>query len=81
LTGSLRRPESERIALVFSTIRSVQTSAKLGSAILSALPTDPAFGAITRAFNGIPALQDARELRAQLNPLSAEDRKFASAPG
>jgi hypothetical protein len=55
ITGALRRPENEAIALGFSTFRSIQTSAKLGSAILSAAPTDPAFGAVTRAFNGIPA--------------------------
>jgi hypothetical protein len=81
LTGELRRPESERLALTFSTIRSLQTSAKLGSAILSALPTDPAFGAITRAFNGIPPYKMLGSYARQLNPASAEARKFAVRAG
>jgi hypothetical protein len=55
ITGADRRPESEKIALGFRPVRSIQTAAKLGSAILSALPTDPAMGAITRRFNGLPA--------------------------
>jgi hypothetical protein len=81
ITGSLRRPGSERIALGFSALRSFQTAAKLGSAILSALPTDPAFGAITRRFNGLPAWKMVGGYLKLLNPLSAEDRKFAVRAG
>lgn len=52
--GTLSRPESRRLALGFGAVRAFQTSAKLGSAILSALPTDPVFGNIARRFNGLP---------------------------
>jgi hypothetical protein len=81
VTGALRRPESERLALGFSAVRAVQTSAKLGSAILSALPTDPAFGAVTRAFNGIPVTGMVGGYAKLLNPASAEDRLFAVRAG
>jgi hypothetical protein len=81
ITGSLRRPESEKIALVFSAIRSFQVAAKLGSAVLSAVPTDPAFGAITRRFNGLPAWKMAGGYAKMLNPLSGEDRLLAVRSG
>jgi hypothetical protein len=81
LTGTLRRPESEKIALGFSAVRSVQVAAKLGSAILSALPTDPAFGAITRKFNGLPAWRMFGGYLKQLNPLDDADRKLAVRAG
>jgi hypothetical protein len=81
VTGALRRPESEAIALGFSTFRSVQTSAKLGAAVLSALPTDPAFGAITRAFNGIPMWRMAVSYAKQLNPLTDTSRMAAVRSG
>jgi hypothetical protein len=63
LAGNLSRPENERLALGFGTIRAVQSSAKLGSAILSAFPTDPAFGAVTRRFNGLAGVENGRRLR------------------
>jgi hypothetical protein len=81
ITGADRRPESEKIALGFGMVRSIQTAAKLGSAILSAVPTDPAMGAITRRFNGLPAWKMVGGYLAQLNPLSAEDRKLAVRSG
>jgi hypothetical protein len=81
ITGSLRRPESEKLALGFGTIRAVETSAKLGSAILSAAPTDPAFGAVTRAFNGLPVWKMFGGYLKMLNPLSAEDRLLAVRAG
>lgn len=77
VTGALRRPESEKLALGFSLVRSFQVAAKLGSAILSALPTDPAFGVVTRKFNGLPATGIIRGYARMLNPASVEDRKFA----
>lgn len=52
--GNLGRPENRRIALGFGAVRAFQTAAKLGSAVLSALPTDPVFGNIARRFNGLP---------------------------
>jgi hypothetical protein len=78
ITGSLRRPENEKIALAFQTVRSVQSSAKLGSAIFSALPTDPAFGAVTRAFNGIPMRH---MIGSYIRMLSTENEKFAVRAG
>lgn len=53
-TGAAGRPENRTVALVFSTVRSLQTAAKLGSATLSAV-TDTAFGFSARKFNGLPA--------------------------
>lgn len=81
ITGSLRRPESERIALGFGTIRALETSAKLGAATLSAVPTDPAWGAITRSFNGLPVRKIFLSYLKQLNPLSDADRRFAVRSG
>jgi hypothetical protein len=81
ITGELGRPESDRIALGFGTIRAIETSAKLGSAILSALPTDPAFGAVTRKFNGLPAWKMFGGYLKHLNPLSDEDRRLAVRAG
>lgn len=52
LTGEYARPENRRLALVFSSIRSLQTAAKLGSAFLSAM-SDKAFTMTTQAFNGL----------------------------
>lgn len=56
LTGAAGRPESRTIALYFSAYRSINTAAKLGGAMLSALPTDPAFGVVARRFNGLPVV-------------------------
>lgn len=52
ITGGAGRPENRTLALGFSTVRSLQTAAKLGSATLSAV-TDTAFQASTRHFNGL----------------------------
>jgi hypothetical protein len=81
ITGALRRPENEKLALRFSTVRSLQSATKLGSATLSAVPTDPAFGAITRRYNGLPAWKMVGGYAKMLNPLSAEDRKLAVRAG
>lgn len=52
ITGGAGRAENRTLALTFSTVRSLQTAAKLGSATLSAV-TDTAFQASTRHFNGL----------------------------
>lgn len=80
ITGSLRRPENERIALGFSAYRSIQTAAKLGAATLSAV-TDLSFGAVTRSFNGLPVRRMLTNYVRQLNPASAADRKLAVRAG
>lgn len=56
VTGQAGRPENRTLALGFSAVRSVQTSAKLGSASVTAITTDPAFGIVARKFNGLPAV-------------------------
>ncbi|WP_157013615.1 hypothetical protein [Sphingomonas parapaucimobilis] len=52
ITGAAGRPENRTMALAFSSVRSLQTAAKLGSATLSAV-TDVAFQGMTRRFNGL----------------------------
>jgi hypothetical protein len=54
LTGAAHRPENRTLALAFSSIRSIQTASKLGSAFISAVPTDPMFGVMARLYNGLP---------------------------
>lgn len=79
-SGESRRPESRKIALGFSGLRAFQTSAKLGSAVISAV-TDVGWQALYRNFNGLPitgALSDYVKL---LNPANAEDRIFATRAG
>lgn len=76
LTGDLSRPESRRVALAFSTLRSVQTSAKLGAATLSAV-TDIGFQTFTRAYNGLPAARTVVDYVKLLRPGASEDRKLA----
>lgn len=79
-TGLLRRPESRKIALGFGAVRSVQTAAKLGSAVLSAT-TDLAFGAMTRRFNGIPARGILAQYAKLFLPGTIEDRRQAVRAG
>lgn len=81
VTGVARRPEDSKLALGFSAVRALAVSAKLGSAILSALPTDPAFGAVTRGFNGLPVTGMVGGYLRQLNPANGEDRAFAVRAG
>ena len=56
LSGRAAIPANERIALGFSVVRSIQTSAKLGSAVLSAVP-DLALMMKTARFNRVPAMK------------------------
>lgn len=55
ITGSTNQPENRNISLAASAIRSFETAAKLGSAFISAVPTDPMFGIMARKVNGLPA--------------------------
>lgn len=55
ITGRAGRPENRTLALGFGTVRALQTAAKLGGAVVSAITTDPAFGIVARKFNGLPA--------------------------
>ncbi len=47
-------PKSRKLAAGFDAYRSFETSAKLGSAFISAAPGDLATSSVTRAFNGLP---------------------------
>ncbi len=76
ITGTNRVPYREDLALAFGTIRAVQTSAKLGSAMLSAI-TDLPISWRTMRFNGIAPTRYLTELMGMLNPLSAESRRDA----
>lgn len=76
ITGANSQPDSRRLALTFSALRSFQTAAKLGSATLSAV-TDVAFQHVTRRFNGIPAANVLSGYVKMLNPLSHADRDLA----
>ena len=76
ITGELRRPESRRLALGFSSVRSLQTSAKLGSATLSAV-SDVGFQMFTRRANGMRASRAIGDYLKLLRPGAEEDRKLA----
>lgn len=76
LTGAAIRAENEKLALVFSALRSWQTAAKLGSATLTAV-TDLAFQASTRKFNGLPAAGMLGDYVKLMRPGSIEDQKLA----
>lgn len=76
ITGTNRVPYREDLALRFGTVRAVQTAAKLGSAILSAI-TDMPIAWRTMRFNGIAPTRYLGELLTMINPLSAEGRRDA----
>ncbi|MEV4934425.1 hypothetical protein [Sphingobium sp. LSP13-1-1.1] len=76
LTGASHRPESRGLSLFFSSIRSIQTAAKLGSASLSAV-TDLAFQFSTRRYNGLPAAAMIRDYVKLMRPGSRADQRLA----
>lgn len=76
ITGSSSRSEKPNVQLAFSSIRSLQTAAKLGSATLSAV-TDLAFQSSTRGFNGLPQASMLGGYLKLLRPGAIEDQKLA----
>lgn len=76
ITGAWRRPENRTIALTFSTIRAVQTSAKLGSATLSAV-SDVGFQNAARRLNGLSTAATIPQYLKLLRPGSIEDQRLA----
>lgn len=76
ITGASQRPEHRGLALGFSALRSWQTSAKLGSALLSAV-SDMAFQYSTRRYNGLPQAGMIRDYAKLFRPGSREDQKLA----
>lgn len=76
LTGATNRAENRNLAIGFSVVRSWFTSAKLGSAFLSALG-DTAFQASTRAYNGLRQTTLLRDYAKLFKPGAIEDQKMA----
>jgi hypothetical protein len=74
--GRNQVPESRRLALGFSAFRAVQTSAKLGGAILSATG-DFAMSAYTRRFNGLSETALIGDYLKLFRPGSVEDQRAA----
>lgn len=77
-TGAVNMPNggafSRWFADTMGTTRSVLTSAALGSAALAAIPTDPVYSGMARAFAGIG---HTRALTEQVKRLSAKSRREA----
>lgn len=67
---------NERLSRNFGTMRAVQTSAKLGSAVLSAVG-DFAMSAMTRRFNGLPVTSMLGDYLRLMRPGSKEDVKLS----
>lgn len=80
ITGASNEPENRKIALFFSSIRSLQTAAKLGSAFISAVPTDPMFGVMARKVNGLPAAGMIKDYIKLFGP-GLEDKQLAIRQG
>jgi hypothetical protein len=59
-----------QMAAGFAITRNWLTSSILGSAVLSAVPTDPIYQALARRFVGIPVLNQLRDLSGQIRKLS-----------
>ena len=76
ISGTNAQPQNASIARWFSAYRSFQTSAKLGSAMLSAT-TDIGFQATTRAFNGLPVTGAMGGYLKLFNPASSWDQALA----
>lgn len=56
VSGSVNRPVGTKLANGVAAARNLISASSLGSAAISAL-SDPAFGTVTRMFNGIPVLK------------------------
>ncbi|API59514.1 hypothetical protein BSL82_09495 [Tardibacter chloracetimidivorans] len=76
VSGAAQTPVSQKMARRFSGIRSVLTSAMLGSAAISAT-TDTAFQAVTRRFNGLPVAGAITGYLKLLRPTMTADQKVA----
>lgn len=74
--GRNNEPESRRLALGFSAFRAVQTSAKLGGAVISAVG-DVALQMHTRRFNSLPATKTIADYVKLLNPVDRGDQQLA----
>lgn len=73
-TGRVNMPVHEGWADALANARNVITASTLGSAALSAMPTDPVFAGMARAFAGTG---HARALQQQVSRFSAKSRREA----
>jgi hypothetical protein len=71
----------DKVAYTFAGIRNLLTSARLGSAFLSALPGDFINKAHAKLFNRLPGAADVKTIAKMYNPASAADRKLAARSG
>lgn len=76
LTGANKLPDNRSIALGFSALRSQQVAAKLGSAVLSAVP-DFAMLLHNARFNRVPVMKTLGQYVKLWNPLDDGDRRLA----
>jgi hypothetical protein len=76
MTGANKLPANDRIALGFSALRSQQVAAKLGSAVLSAVP-DFAMLLHNSRFNRVPINKVLGQYVKLWNPLDDGDRRLA----
>jgi len=82
LTGESRVAAHAGWARGFQAVRSMLTSAQLGSAIFPAIFGDMATQRITRGFNGLPVMtRDIPQLLKLMIPQTIEDQKFAVRAG
>lgn len=80
LTGADRIPDNRKIALGFSALRSIQVAAKLGGAVLSAVP-DFATLMHTARYNDVPVMKTMGRYAKMWNPLDDGERAMAVRAG
>lgn len=82
-SGELTRvaPENRTTARFFSGVRNWNVMSKLGSAFLSALPTDPMFAGMTAKFNGLPVMDEIGTYLRTFNPADSSHREAAMHAG
>ena len=78
-SGEMTRvaPENRAMARAFSGVRNWNVMSKLGSAALSAIPTDPMFAGMTAKFNGLPVMGDIGTYLKTFNPADGVHREAA----
>lgn len=73
-SGASGRGQRNFLSLLGGNLRNLQTASKLGSATLTALPTDMATQALTRAYNGLPVSNMALGYLRQLASSGAKEQ-------
>ena len=79
VSGSADMVDVNREAIAKGTAftRHLLMAAQLGGAAISSI-TDPVYGKMTRAFNGLPIVKSIQHTVGQLNPADESDRAFAA---